>query len=104
MAGGFEGEIAQFSAAHKSVEETKGNLDKILGDVRSTVQETRAGWQGNAEKTFERLMERFDENAVKLNNALQGIGEQLQSAGSTYEAQEMEVEEQISNISKGLDG
>ncbi|MDV6013090.1 WXG100 family type VII secretion target [Haloechinothrix sp. LS1_15] len=104
MAQGFSGEIEEFTRAHQNVEATKANLDQILNKVRSTVEETRAGWQGQANKAFEELMARFDANALKMNQALQGIGEQLQAAGSTYEAQEMEVSEQVSSISSTLDG
>lgn len=104
MAGGFEGEIEQFSQAHASVEEAKGTLDTLLNNLRSTIEETRAGWQGEAHKAFDTLMARFDENALKLNQSLQGIGEQLQQAGSTYQAQEEEVSQQVGQIGKTLDG
>jgi WXG100 family type VII secretion target len=102
MPSGFAGEVAQFSQAHKNVETARNTLDAELKKLRGEIEQTRAGWKGGAAEAFQQLMARFDENAVKLNNALQGIGEQLQAAGSTYEAAEEEQASVVNNITKSL--
>lgn len=97
---GFKGDVAAFSRIHKQVEEKNADVNGEIGRLRSNIEGSMPGWQGEAATAFRNLMNRFDENARNLNQALSGIGELLQNAGSKYEAQEIQETESMSQLAK----
>lgn len=102
MAGGFKGEVEQFTEAEKRVTEVRVSMDKNLSTLRDNIEATRAGWEGEAAKAFNNVMMRFDEAGRRLNGALQGIAELLEQAGSKYQASEAQQQELINSINKGF--
>ncbi|MGH3450020.1 MAG: WXG100 family type VII secretion target [Haloechinothrix sp.] len=101
---GYKGEVAEFTAAHQKVSDNKTTIDQELRKLRGNMEATAGQWEGGAATAFRSLMTRFDEDALKLSEALQGISELLQSAGSQYEAQEEEHSQSFSGITSALDG
>lgn len=99
---GYKGEVAQFTAAHQKVSDNKTTIDQELRKLRSNMENTAGQWEGQAASAFRNLMNRFEEDALKLSQALQGIAELLQQAGSQYEAQEEEHSSSFSGISNAL--
>jgi WXG100 family type VII secretion target len=69
---------AEVRAEHQSLH---GQLSPLFG----------AEWSGAAAAQFTTLYEQFDQHARGLSDALDGIGQLLSRAGSTY----AEVEQQI---------
>lgn len=101
---GYKGDVATFTATHQKVEENKNTIDTELKKLRGNIEATAGQWQGGAAEAFRQLMERFDEDSAKLANALAGIAELLQQAGSQYEAQEEEHSSSMSGIMNALGG
>lgn len=102
MAGGFEGDVAQFTEAEKRVTEVRVSMDQNLSKLRDRIEATRAGWEGDAAIAFNNVMTRFDESGRGLNQALQNIGDLLEQAGSQYNATEQQQQELINSVNKNF--
>lgn len=81
-------------------EESRG----VLSSLRSALDPLRDNWRGSAATAFQTLMERFDADAAKLSDALQGISEQLKSSNEAYVRQEEEASQSMSSIANVLGG
>ncbi|GAB2759127.1 WXG100 family type VII secretion target [Amycolatopsis magusensis] len=105
MAGnGYTGDPILFAEAHKNVSQTKADMDSNLATLKSNIEETRAGWQGEAATVFNQVMEAFDEKSRKINEALQNIADMLQQSGVKYDTQDTDVKEQVSALGAILNG
>lgn len=104
MAGGFTGRPEDFAAAHGKVNDVKAQMDANLKQLESAIEATQAGWQGNAALVFNQVMQAFNEKSMKLNQALEHIGDLLKSSGVQYDAQEQDVHQQISGLQSALEG
>jgi WXG100 family type VII secretion target len=102
MAGGFTGTPAQFTEAEGRVTEVRAQMDQHLSTLRDRIEATRAGWQGDAAKAFDHVMQRFDEDGRGLNQSLQRIAELLKEAGSTYQRSEEQQQEIMQSMNKGF--
>ena len=101
-AGGFTGDPKEFTAAEGRVVDATSRMNKNLSDLRSNIEATRAGWEGDAQRAFDAVMRRFDDAGRGLNDALHRIGELLQEAGSTYAKSEASQHEHIQSLNKGF--
>ncbi|HEY2984116.1 MAG TPA: WXG100 family type VII secretion target [Jatrophihabitantaceae bacterium] len=78
-----------------------GSVSRISADVRGSHQNLKgqlsplfgADWSGQAAAQFTALYDQFDQHAKGLSDALDGIGQLLSRAGSTY----ADVEQQIAS-------
>jgi len=104
MAAGYTGTVSDFTNAHQKVTSVREDVDGTLKSVRDQVAGLQGEWAGQAATAFNNLMMRFDQDAVKLNQALQAIADQLAAAGSTYEQQEESKNQAFGNISSQLNG
>lgn len=104
MPGGYKGDVAEFTSAHQKVSENKTTVDQELRKLRGNMEATAGQWEGPAAVAFRKLMTRFDEDAIKLSDALQGIADLLQTAGSKYEAQEEEHSQSFGQFDSVLNG
>ncbi|WP_020668389.1 WXG100 family type VII secretion target [Amycolatopsis nigrescens] len=102
MAQGFTGEVAQFTQAEKDVSATRAEMDRNLNALQDKIEATQAGWDGQAAVAFQNVMMRFNETGRKLNQSLQGIGELLAQAGSTYQASEEEQQTFVKSFNEGF--
>jgi WXG100 family type VII secretion target len=103
MSTGFQGTVAQFTDAEGKVTEVRASMDQNLSTLRDRIEATRAGWQGDAQKAFDHVMLRFDDDARQMNQALQQIAELLREAGSKYEKSEQQQQEILGAVNRGFD-
>ncbi|MFC5286104.1 WXG100 family type VII secretion target [Actinokineospora guangxiensis] len=61
-------------------------------------------WSGQASQAFNTLLQRYQADATKLHDALQGISEQLKQSNEAYIRQEEESSQSLSNITNVLGG
>jgi WXG100 family type VII secretion target len=102
MAQQFGTQVEQMQAAATHVDEVNQNVQSQLLALRNQLAPLAAAWKGQAATAFNTLMARWDADALKLNNSLHGIGEQIRQSGTTY-AQTDEAEHQnYSRISQAL--
>ncbi|MEA5362080.1 WXG100 family type VII secretion target [Amycolatopsis sp., V23-08] len=100
---GFQGTPEQFTDAEARVTEVRTGMDQNLATLRDRIEATRAGWQGQAQKAFDHVMLRFDDDARQMNQALQRIADLLREAGSKYARSEQQQQEVIGSLNKGFD-
>ncbi|MFJ9783857.1 WXG100 family type VII secretion target [Amycolatopsis sp. NPDC101161] len=100
---GFQGTVQQFTDAEGRVTEVRAGMDNNLSTLRDRIEATRAGWQGEAQKAFDNVMMRFDDDARQMNQALQRIGDLLREAGSKYERSEQQQQEILGAVNRGFD-
>ncbi len=60
---GFTGTVQQFTEAEGRVTEVRAGMDANLSTLRDRIEATRAGWKGEAQKAFDHVMMRFDDDA-----------------------------------------
>ncbi|MFD8496131.1 WXG100 family type VII secretion target [Amycolatopsis sp. NPDC059657] len=102
MTQGFKGEVQQFTEAEKKVTEVRVSMDKNLSQLRDNIENTRAGWQGRSAQAFANVMDRFDRDGRRMNEALQRIASLLEEAGSKYERSEAQNDELVQALHKGF--
>ena len=98
MAGGYEGTVQQFTDANQKVVGVKEDIEQSLKNLYMQLEELHGAWKGAAKTAFDALMARFRDDEMKLNQALEGIAEQLKAAGSQYEESEQSQHDAFSNI------
>jgi WXG100 family type VII secretion target len=103
MAGGYKAEIEAFQKAYADVTDIKGSMDQNLSTLRSNIEATQAGWQGEAAKAFQNVMMAFDEKTLKLNQALEGIADLIQQAGQKYGATEDDTNQAVASLGSSVE-
>ena len=102
MAQQFGAQFEQMQAAAQHVAEVNQSVQSQLSALRNQLAPLAGAWKGQAATAFQMLMARWDADARQLNEALNGIGEQIRGSGTTY-AQADETEHQTySRISQAL--
>jgi len=84
--------------AGQDIVNTGGEIDNILRSLNSIIDGIGAQWQGEAKNAFDKLNERFDADAVKLNNALKEMAEQMTGGAQLYIQQQEEQAAEMSNV------
>ncbi|MDQ3154277.1 MAG: WXG100 family type VII secretion target [Actinomycetota bacterium] len=93
----------EMQAGANNVFTTNETVQGQLSSLRNQLAPLAGAWQGQASTAFQTLMQRWDENARRLNEALRAIGEQLQASGTSYAQQEEQQTQSISSISGALE-
>ena len=94
-----EGALQQgFTAVESTKSEIDGHLSRLEGDL-STIG---SSWQGAASVQFSSLMAQWQENAAKVNQALQDLADNLRATDSSMEANESETENSFAQLLGGL--
>ena len=99
---GYNASAEELSALAKHIVEVDQQTQGTLRAVRSTVDGLQGVWVGAASTAFNKLMERFDVDAAKLQEALRGIAEQMDETSVTYTKQEEEAAQLSSSIGQRL--
>ena len=85
MAGGIKVTPEQLQLlsgnVHRGSSEISGSLSALSGQISPLVG---GDWAGAASVQFATLWERWQRSAKELSSALQGIGQLLNSAGTSY--------------------
>jgi len=102
MAGGYTGTVQDFTDANKKVVSVKEQVEQDLKTLYNQLTSLEHAWKGMAKTAFDQLMLRFSEDEQKLNQALAGIAEQLQAAGSQYHESETSQQDSFSHITNAL--
>lgn len=92
----------EMDAAGRHVLDTNQDIQSTLSQLKSQLAPLQGAWRGQASTAFANLMVRWDDAAMRLNNALQGIGESIQASSTTYAQQEEEHSQTMSTITQSL--
>lgn len=91
--------MAGFKVTPEQLESLGATVGRISAEVRSEHQSLRgqlsplfgADWSGAAAAQFTTLYEQFDQHARGMSDALDGIGQLLNRAGTAYAGVEAEI-------------
>ena len=87
---------------HAAVQSTKEEIDGHLNRLKGELEAVRGSWQGAAATQFESLMAQWNENAEKVNRALQDLADNLNATNSSFGDNEAETENSFSQLLGGL--
>ena len=93
------GALAQgVSAIEGTYNDLQGHFRRLEGDL-STIG---SSWQGSASVQFTQLMQQWQDNAAKINQALQDLADKLRSTDKAMQANEADTEGSFAQILGGL--
>ena len=94
-----EGALKQGFAA---VESTKADIDSHLKRLEGDLSTIGSSWQGSASVQFTQLMQQWQDNAAKVNEALQELADNLRGTDKAMQANEADTEGSFAQILGGL--
>lgn len=102
MAGSFGTDPAVMQKAAQQVRQVSDDISQELRSLVGNLEPVAASWKGSAASAFQQLMIRWNDDAGKLTQALQGIAEMLDSTQKNYSQIEESNSSNIGNIMQGL--
>jgi WXG100 family type VII secretion target len=83
----------------QAVETAKNGIDQQMNTVRGEIEEVKGYWTGDAQQAFNGLMQRWDDQARKLNAVLITLQDALQGTDTDQNTTEQSHEQSISHLS-----
>lgn len=102
MSGNFTTTTEEMDLAANRVMSVNEQVQAELRGLQSRLAPLASLWTGDASVAFARLMERWNTNAVALNDALNSIGGAIRGSGSNYAQNEQQQSSNLSSISAAL--
>ncbi|AXY53224.1 WXG100 family type VII secretion target [Rhodococcus ruber] len=90
-------DVATMETAARQIEDSHGELEQLLGALRTTVSSSPDVWQGRSGMAFTDVMSRWDRSALQLNEALAAIVAGIRTNGRAYEGT-VETQAQSLNV------
>jgi len=102
MAGTTQVTLAELAQMSRQASDANSSVQGQLSQVRSVIDGVRGGWEGAAQAAFTNLMQTWDADAKKLNDALLGISDTLAASGRSFDAAQQEHVANITQVSGSL--
>jgi WXG100 family type VII secretion target len=102
MAGGYGTDVAVMQKAASQIRQTSDEINGELRSLLALLEPLASQWRGEAATAFQQLIERWQQDANKLTQALGGIADGMSSSSSSYSSSEEANRSQIANIMSGL--
>ena len=90
--------VATAGKVDNTNDEVQGELTRLQGVVDSV----RGSWAGQAQVSFDNLMQRYSTSAQQLREALTSISENIRSNARNFDNVEAENTQAFSNVGGGL--
>ena len=81
----YETNVASMQQAAQHIDQIHQQIQGQLSSLLSKLEQLHGAWQSNTATTFQDLQQRWRDDATKLNQALQGMGEALKRSGQNYQ-------------------
>lgn len=95
-----EADVMMSTAGH--VDDTNSEVQSELVRLRGVVDGVRGVWSGQAQVSFDNLMQRWDANAKDLQEALTSISDNIRANARAFENVEASNAQAISHAGGGL--
>ncbi|MCZ9304821.1 WXG100 family type VII secretion target [Corynebacterium macclintockiae] len=82
----FRTDVSTMNQAASNVDRVKNEVQGELSRLRGVVEEVSGSWKGQAQASFHSLMQRWDDNARKLNEALQSIADNIRANAGDFDS------------------
>lgn len=99
---GVESSIETLVQASRDVREKQGEVEEHLRNLASEVDRLADAWTGEAGSAFQQLMERWNEDAGKLREAMSDIADLLEQSADKYQDDQDAHRESINAIDSEL--
>ncbi|MGH3524439.1 MAG: WXG100 family type VII secretion target [Mycobacterium sp.] len=99
----FETQLPTMQVASQHVNDVNQQIQTELTNLLNRLEPLTSSWQGAAATSFHTLKQRWHDNATKLNQALQGIGEGLGQSHQTYQSHETANVQDLNRAATNLD-
>lgn len=86
----FQTDTQTMAGAANSVDRINGDVQSELNRLLGVVQDTASVWKGDAQNSFQSLMERWNTDANNLRDALNSIAENLRANAGGFDDAESE--------------
>ena len=84
------------------VDNTNNEVQSELSRLRGVVDGLRGSWSGQAQASFDQLMQRWDTNAKDLSDALTSISENIRANAHAFETVETSNVQSLNHVGGGL--
>lgn len=102
MVGSFTQDEEAMAKGANAVDEAHKQIHKHLQLLQGHVDDMRSKWTGGASRSFHAASEAFNQQALKLNNALNNMHDALIQTKTAYAAQEESGTSSFNNIASQL--
>ena len=102
MTSPFEVDHATLHTAAKDVRTTRSEVDGELKKLWNVVDDLAMAWQGQASSGFQSLMQRWNEDTVKLQTALDSIADLLDQSGTSHQVTDEEQQQMLDKFHSAL--
>ena len=92
----------EMNKAAQAVTQTVQDIQAEQRSLMSALEPVASAWKGQAASAFQQLMTRFNEDATKLTQALDAIGQAMTSNTKNYSSVEETNNSSISKLLSGL--
>ncbi|WJY67364.1 WXG100 family type VII secretion target [Corynebacterium auris] len=100
--GQFKTEADVMRSAAERVDETNSNVNTEIDRVQQVAESTRSFWAGEAQRSFDELMVRYDDAQRRLGEALSAIAVNIRDNAKNYEGVDASNTDDFRSISAGL--
>jgi WXG100 family type VII secretion target len=97
---GTNAEVMQKAAAQ--IRQTSDEINGELRSLLSLIEPLASQWRGDASTAFHQLIDRWNQDANKLTQALAGIADSMDTSQKNYSTSEEQNRSQIASILGGL--
>ena len=97
-------DLEQMATSGRHVYDVNDQVQAHLKALTGQLEQLQSQWRGDAASAFLVLRERWDQDALKLNQALRGIGDALTSAQTDYTNRQATQQSSFSGVSSILNG
>lgn len=98
----FRTEAEVMIATAGNVDSVNSNVHSELNRLRGVVDSLRGSWAGNAQVSFDNLMERYNLAALRLQEALTAIADNLRSNSHNFSDVEASTTSSFDSVGSGL--
>ncbi|HEX4787032.1 MAG TPA: WXG100 family type VII secretion target [Actinospica sp.] len=92
----------EMNKAAQAVTQTVQDVQAEQRQLMSALEPIAQQWKGQASSAFQQLIQRFNDDASKLTQALDAIGQAISANNKNYSATEEQNNSSISKLLSGL--
>lgn len=89
-------------AAADRTDDTNADVNREIDRVQQVAEATRGYWVGNAQRSFDDLMLRYDDAQRRLSEALSAIAVNIRDNAKNYETTDATNTDSLRQIAGGL--
>jgi WXG100 family type VII secretion target len=102
MTGSFNVDHATLHTAANDVRATRAEVEDQLKQLWDAADELAIAWKGSASAGFQRLFQRWDEDAKALVKAMNDIADLLDKSGTTHQVNDEQQQQLLDRIHSTL--